>query len=71
MSATSVFCGMGLAFFVCVPFMPESFVTDLWFGPVDTRWNKIQFIGVSLTVDLLQDALMGSCVRLESKMTVS
>ena len=67
MSVSSVFVGMSVAFFVLVPFMPESFVTELWFGPVDTRWDKILFILVSLAVDFSQDALMGMLVRLESR----
>ena len=30
--------------------MPESFVTTLWFGEAEGRWEKLQYLGVALAM---------------------
>mmetsp|Transcript_24409 Transcript_24409/g.56264 ORF Transcript_24409/g.56264 Transcript_24409/m.56264 type:complete len:357 (+) Transcript_24409:932-2002(+) len=38
--------------------MSDSFVTNLWFGEEEDRWEKLMYLGVALVMDSAQDVLM-------------
>ena len=63
MSMTSALLGMGLTGLVMVPFMPDSFVTTLWFGDDrEKRYMKLAFLLVAWAFDMVQDLVSRSFV---------